>query len=235
MIVNSTEVKNSFGKMLKLLDYEDIIIKKNGLVVAKLTKYSELLDSEDLVKENAEAYETKDRKVTYEEFLKLCASSNKRYELINGEIFLLSSPKVQHQIIVNTLHGELYKAFEKHKCTTFVAPFDITLKIDEKINVLQPDLGILCDLNQSVNHEDQYTGIPKLVVEVLSPTSITRERVFKLNIYMLSGIKEYWIVDPEKNLVSVYQFQNYELINDAIYKKEEGIKSFIFDDLHIFW
>jgi len=235
VIINATEVKNSFGKILKLLDYEDVVVKKNGRIVAKIIRYTEDLDQFGTVEESKQVYEPKDRKVTYEEFLKLTANSEKRYEFLDGEIHLLSSPRVKHQTTVGILHGELYKHLNKHKCIPFVAPYDITFKIDNKMNVLQPDLGVICDLEEHTDEEDRYIGLPTLVVEVLSPSSISRDKVRKLNTYMLSGIEEYWIVDPEKESVSVYQFKEYEVENYADYKRIEGIQSFVFKELKLFW
>lgn len=235
MIINATEVKNSFGKILKLLDYEDVVVKKNGRIVAKITRYTEPLDSFDLLNESEPAYEPKDRKVTYEEFLKLTANSEKRYEFLEGEIHLLSSPRVKHQTTVGILYGEIYKHLHKDNYVPFVAPYDIIFKVDDKMNVLQPDLGIICDLEEHTDEEDRYIGLPTLVVEVLSPSSISRDKVRKLNTYMLSGIEEYWIVDPEKESVSVYQFKEYEVENYADFKRIEGIQSFVFEDLKLFW
>jgi len=234
MIINATEVKNSFGKMLKLLDYEDIIVKKNGRVVAKIVKHSEPLDPMNLVKKSAEIYEPKDRKVSYEEFLKLTANNDKRYELLDGEIYCLASPKVNHQMIVSKLLVELHK-FNLKGFTPFVSPFDIKLEVEGKINVLQPDLGIICNLDENTDEENRYTGTPSLVVEVLSESSVTRDRVRKLNTYMLSGIREYWIVDPLNEVTSVYAFKDYEVQAYKDYPRHDGIKSFTFNQVHITW
>ncbi|MCH4886405.1 Uma2 family endonuclease [Acidaminobacter sp. JC074] len=234
MIINATEVKNSFGKMLKLLDYEDIIVKKNGRVVAKIIKYTEKLDPNNLVKESIVPYEPKDRKVSYEEFLKLTANSENRYELLNGEIYLLASPKVKHQMAVGKLHGELCR-LDLGGCVPFISPFDIKLEVDDKINVLQPDLGIICNLEKYTDEEDRYQGVPTLVVEVLSPSSISRDKVKKLNVYMLSGVEEYWIVDPIKERAYVYHFKDFEIENYEEFDRADGIKSFRFENLKVEW
>lgn len=234
MIINATEVKNNFGKMLKLLDYEDIFVKRNGRVVAKMIRHKEEPTSEEVVNESNVQYDLKDKKISYEEFLKLTTYSDKRYELLDGEIFMLSSPTVTHQSIVGKLHGELYNQ-KIGECVPFVAPYDIKLLIDDKINILQPDLGIICDLENNINENDQYIGVPSLVIEVLSPSSISRDKVRKLNTYMLAGVKEYWIVDPKKEKTSVYRFVDYEIDDYEEYDKEEGIKSFLFSNIHIYW
>lgn len=235
MVLNATEIKNSFGKMLKLLDYEDIMIKKNGRIIAKVTKYEELLDPEELIREEAVHYEPKDRKVSYEEFLKLTATSEQRYELIEGQVYLLASPKVSHQIITGQLYGQLFNYFIGKNCQPFVSPFDITLVVDKKKNVLQPDLGIICDMETGTDEKDNYMGIPNLVVEVLSESSVTKDMVHKLQIYMLSGVKEYWIINPMEATAMVYGFKDFEIVFHKSLKKEEGIKSYSFPDIKVTW
>jgi len=235
MIFNSTEVKNSFGKILKLLDYEDVIVKKNGRAVAKIIRYTEPLDPLGLVKESIPEYIARDEKVSYDDFLKFSANSDKRYELINGEIYLMASPTTTHQNTVGAIYGELYQWFKGKDCTPFVAPFDITLKVDETINVLQPDLGVICHMEDDVDENDRYMGIPTLVVEVISPSSLSRDMVKKLNTYMLSGIREYWIVNPMTRLVKVYCFKDFEILNYEEYDVDEPIASLHFDGLVVPW
>lgn len=235
MILNATEIKNSFGKMLKLLDYEDIIIKKNGRVIAKVTKYEELLDPDNLIKEEAVYYEPKDRKVSYEEFLKLTATSDQRYELIDGQVYLLASPKVTHQMVTGQLYGQLFNILIGKKCKPFVSPFDITIEVDNKKNVVQPDLGVICDIDTGTDEQDRYVGIPTLVVEVLSESSVTKDMVSKLQLYMLSGVKEYWVINPMETSAMVYAFKDYEIIYHKNYKKDEGIASYNFPDVKVMW
>lgn len=235
MILNATEIKNSFGKMLKLLDYEDILIKKNGRIIAKVTRFEEPLDPEDLIKEEAVHYEPKDRTVSYEEFLKLTATSEQRYELIDGQVYLLASPKVTHQTITGNLHGQLFNLLSGKSCQPFISPFDITLIVDKKKNVVQPDLGVICDIETGTNDKDHYMGVPSLVVEVLSESSVTKDMVGKLQIYMLSGVKEYWIINPMEASAMVYGFKEYEIVFHRSLKREEGIYSYLFPEVKVTW
>lgn len=235
MILNATDVKNNFGRMLKMLDYEDVIVKKNGRAVAKIVKYSEPLDPHGTIKENIPEYIPEDRKVSYEEFLKFTADNDKRYELIDGDIYLMASPKTTHQQIVGYFHGEFYKHFEGQACSPFISPYDITLEVDQKINVLQPDLGVICDLEEHNNENDQYMGVPALVIEVLSKSSRSKDSVRKLNLYMLSGVKEYWIVDPMYENTKVYRFEDYEISEYAEYPKGSTVRSMLFEGLEVTW
>ena len=100
----------------------------------------------------------KTEKVSYEEFLKFTANTDNRYELIDGQIYLLASPKTTHQQLVGYFYGEFYQWFKGKECIPFVSPYDITLKVDDKINVVQPDLGVICDLEEKNNEKDQYMG-----------------------------------------------------------------------------
>lgn len=235
MILNATDIKNSFGKMLKLLEFEDIMIKKNGRIIAKVSKYEEPLDTHDVIKEEAVAYEPKDRKVTYEEFLKLTASSDHRYELIDGQVYLLASPKVTHQMLTGKLYAQLFIQLTGKSCQPFVSPFDITLLVDKKKNVVQPDLGIICDMENGRDEKDRYMGIPSLVVEVLSESSVTNDMIRKLQIYMLSGVKEYWIINPMDETALIYGFNDYEVVYHKVAKRVEGITSYVFPEVKVNW
>ena len=235
MIMNATDIKNSFGKVLKLLDYEDILIKKNGRIVAKVMRYEEPLDTYDTVKEEAVPYHPLDRKVTYEEFLKLTTSSEERYELIDGQVYLLASPRVNHQRITGEVYAQLYLKLKGNPCQPFISPFDVTLMVDKKKNVVQPDFGIVCDFDTMTDEKDCYMGVPTLVAEVLSDSSITKDMVKKLQIYMLSGIKEYWIINPMTETAMVYGFKDYEIAHCAQFKREEGIQSYCFKDIQVRW
>lgn len=236
MLLNATDVKNSFGKVLKMLDYEDVIVTKKGKAVAKIVKFTERITDHGYIKEYPAEYTGEDRKVTYEEFLKFTANSENRYELINGDIYMLASPKTTHQQIVGQLYAAFYKHFEEKSCEPFVSPYDITLKVDGETNVFQPDLGVICDLEEYNNENDQYMGVPALVVEVISKSSRSKDCVRKLNTYMLSGIKEYWIIDPIYENAKVYRFEDYEILDYKEYQKDSVIESFLFfEGLSVKW
>lgn len=235
MLLNATDIKNNFGKMLKLLDFEDIIIKKNGKVVAKVVKYVESSVTYDTVREEAFAYHPEDRKISYEEFLKLTTSSEERYEYIDGQVYLLASPRVTHQMITGHFYAQIFQQLRGKKCQAFISPFDITLTVDKKKNLVQPDFGIICNMQEDLDDMDRYMGIPSMVAEVLSESSISKDMVKKLQTYMLSGIKEYWIIDPKSEVVMVYGFKDFEIISHRIFKKGEEIRSFYFDELSVEW
>jgi Uma2 family endonuclease len=230
MIVKSTEIKNSFGKYLKLLDQEDIIVIRNGTPVARITRH-ENWEEGGTVCEMAEQYSYGGRKMSYEEFMEMYENTDERYEYIDGEAYLLASPRITHQRVLGNLHVIFRLWFKGKKCMPYLSPFDVTLKKGENnMNVVQPDLLVVCDPeNKSV--KDRYTGIPSLVIEILSDSSIRMDLIKKLDLYMQTGIKEYWIVNCVNREVTVYEFCDNEITNMKTYTKEDPAESFLFKGL----
>ncbi|MFS0820297.1 type II toxin-antitoxin system prevent-host-death family antitoxin [Bacillus sp. 1P02SD] len=234
MIVNSTELQNNFGKYLMLAAQEDIIVTRNGTEIAKLTAVKETLNKiqPEVVHEKAPEYSFDGKKSTYEEFLTLQQESDDRYEYIDGEIYLLASPRTAHQMAITELFGNFYIFFQGTNCTPMVAPYDIELRrTPENINIVQPDLMVICDLEENLNENDYYKGVPSLVVEVLSKSTRSKDLIKKLDLYMSTGVSEYWIVNPDNKEVTVYLFEDHNISNSATYKNKEAAQSFIFKGL----
>lgn len=235
MRVNSTDFQNAFGKYLSLVEKEDIVIVKNGKSVARLSQYS---DPEYVIlHEEAKEYKST-RKISYEEYMSLVNSSDQRYELIDGEIYLMASPGFNHQVVVNEISWHFNNYFKEKSCRSLTAPLDIRLygfasKFEENPNIVQPDVIVICDENR-VNEDNKYEGIPTLIVEVLSPTTISKDMVIKLNLYMKSGVSEYWIVDIENKRIIQYSFtQEREIESFDTPKEGDTIKSTYFKGLEI--
>lgn len=234
MEMTATHVKNNFGAILKVLTYEDVIVKKNGKAIAKISAYSEPNSSEILMKDGSAAYGTSED-VSYEAFLELSENSKERYELINGRVYLLASPRITHQEIVGNIYADMHTHFKGKDCGPFLSPFDITLEINGKKNVVQPDVGIICDMDEHRTEKDKYMGVPTLVVEVLSPSTRSKDMITKLNLYSLSGVREYWLVDPKKMKVFTYFFEHEELIDSDSFRAGETIRSMYFEGLEVAW
>jgi len=240
MIVNSTEIQNNFGRYLMLAAKEDIIITKNGMEVAKLSAVGGKMSGGParigMVREEAPEYfsDYGGRKATYEEFLELTRDNEERYEYIDGEIFYLTSPKTAHQFALTELFGIFYNWFQGKKCAPFVAPYDITLKRNqENINVVQPDIMVICDLEEKLNEKDYYMGVPALLVEILSESTRGKDYVKKLELYMSCGVKEYWIVNPFNKEVVIHLFEDRDFSNNITFRRTETARSFIFEGLTV--
>lgn len=231
MKVNSTDAKNNFGKYLRLCVKEDVIITKNGKDIAKIIPYEETEKAES-IKESVPAYNSKGTKISYEEFLQISQHSEERFEYIDGEIYLLASPKVTHQNILMELVVIFYDFLKDKPCQPAFAPFDITLRrSEENINIVQPDMMIICDMDEKTNEKDYYMGVPTLVVEIISESSRKKDYVKKLDLYLSCGIKEYWIVNPISKEMSLFYFEDKEIKENKTYKLGEQAISFGFDGL----
>jgi prevent-host-death family protein len=233
MVINSTELQNNFGKYLMLAAQEDIIITRNGTEIAKLTAVKQATAAmTEQVREKAQEDTSEGKKASYEDFLELQKESEERYEYIDGEIYLQASPKTTHQIALTELFGIFYNYFQGKQCTPMVAPYDIELKrTPESINIVQPDIMIICDLEEKLNENDYYKGIPSLVVEILSESTRRKDMIKKLDLYMSCGVDEYWIVNPFNKEVTVYLFEEKNIKNNTTFKHNEAVQSFIFDGL----
>lgn len=232
MIVSSTELQNNFGKYLMMAAKEEIIVTRNGVAIAKLSALSDA-NSGSVVSEKASAYGWYGgRKATYQEFLELTKGTEDRYEYIDGEIYCLASSKTAHQLALTELFVLFYNYFQGKECRPMVAPYDITLyRSAAEINVVQPDIMVICDLEEKMGDDDYYKGIPTLVVEILSDGTRSKDLIKKLDLYMSCNIREYWIVNPLNGEVTVYLFENREIKDNTTYRKPDSAKSFIFEGL----
>ncbi len=217
MRVPSTEVQNNFGKYLKFAEAnEEIVITKNGKDIAIITALHEPI--KDWIMEDAAAYKTNEW-VTYEDYLDLVESSEQRYELIDGVIYNLTSPSYKHQHAVHELHGTFYIWFKGKSCTPLTSPFDVTLfKREDNICVVQPDILVICD-KENMDQKGKYTGTPTLVVEVLSPSTRSKDLIKKLDLYRQCGVKEYWIVDVINEQITIYSFADHDIMDHKTYLK----------------
>lgn len=136
---------------------------------------------------------------------------------------MLGSPSFQHQNCVLEL-ASIFRGWSKDTdCKTVVAPFDVLLQIDDTVNVVQPDVLVLCD-QEEIDEQGRYGGVPTLVVEVLSETNRGHELITKLDLYRGGGVSEYWIVNPARGEVLVYTFADLEVHDYGIYDRRAKIK-----------
>lgn len=130
----------------------------------------------------------------------------KRAELIDGNIYYMAPPSRIHQKISWKLHQAIANHIDSNdgKCEVYAAPFAVFLNKDDT-NYVEPDISVICDLTKM--DDKGCHGAPDWVIEIVSPTSRTRDYYNKLLKYNNSGIREYWIVDPETMVTTVYAFE----------------------------
>lgn len=235
MFATASEMKNNFGQYLKYVMDEDgeVIVTKNNVRVARLVPFVSDIEKYYTVRENAVNYDYIKKTVSYEEFMEIYEKSNARMEFLNGEIYIMSSPDVDHQDILGNLHVIFKEFFRGKKCKPFIAPFDVHFrKRDIKDpDVLQPDLIVLCDLENNINEKRRYTGTPSLTLEILSSDTRSRDMVYKLNTYMTSGVSEYWIIDIDNKRITIYTFVDCQVDRMEVYKAGEIARSICFEGL----
>ena len=139
-----------------------------------------------------------------------------RVELMDGEIIIMDAPKPLHQRIAGEIFRQIANFIMDNEgdCQPLIAPFDVQLDMDER-TMVQPDVGILCK-------KDKYKrwgiyGAPDFLLEVISPSTRRKDYVRKLHKYLDAGVREYWIIDPYKEKVLVYFFEEGEEAGATIY------------------
>ena len=129
-----------------------------------------------------------------------------RAELINGKLYAMAPPSRIHQELVIALASEIREYIKKNEgnCKVYPAPFAVNLNADDEIYV-EPDISIICDKNKLT--DKGCNGAPDLVIEIVSPGSRKMDYSIKNGKYAEAGVREYWIVDPEKERTTVYRYE----------------------------
>ena len=142
----------------------------------------------------------------------------KRAELIDGQVYYMAPPNTRHQRMLNYINTEINMYIRKNngECEVFPAPFAVFLN-DDDMNYVEPDISVICDKNKISDKGCQ--GAPDWVIEIISPSSMAMDYFTKLFQYQKSGVREYWIVDPIKQRVTVYFFEK-ELVEEYSFGEE---------------
>ena len=152
-----------------------------------------------------------------------------RAELIDSQIYYLATPSRTHQRILFSLSRKIadYIDSKGGNCEVDIAPFAVFLNNDD-VNYVEPDISVICD--PSKLDEKGCYGAPDWIIEIVSPTSRQMDYYKKLFKYRTAGVREYWIVDPTKELVMVYRFEKETMEQ---YSFKEDIPVGIYDDFSI--
>ncbi len=175
-----------------------------------------------------------EKKYSYSDYLTW--DENERWEILDGIPYMQAAPSRIHQEV----SGELYRQFANYlqgkTCKVYHAPFCVRLDVEKNDNdiknVVEPDMTIVCD--NSKLDERGCKGSPDMIIEILSPSTGKNDKLIKFNKYEKAGVKEYWIVEPDQKLVSVFLLQSDDRYGrPEIYSEEDKIKVSIFSDLEI--
>lgn len=144
-----------------------------------------------------------------------------RVELIDGVFYFTAAPSIVHQDIAFTVHTVLHNYIREKKkpCKVYEAALDVQISCDNR-TMVQPDVLVVCDRDKLRKYG--IYGAPDFVLEVLSKSTRKKDMTVKLNKYFEAGVKEYWIIDPDKELLITYHFEK-EQKTPHVYPLEGGV------------
>ncbi|MDR1428871.1 MAG: Uma2 family endonuclease [Spirochaetaceae bacterium] len=146
---------------------------------------------------------------TYRDYL--VWKTDERYEIIDGEAYMMAAPSRMHQEISMALSAMLYTYLEGKPCRVYAAPFSVRLfpaEDNSDDTVVEPDITVVCDASRL--DDRGCKGAPDFIIEISSPSTARHDHIVKFNKYREAGVREYWIVNPEEKVVSAYRLKNGE-------------------------
>ena len=167
---------------------------------------------------------------TYEDYRRL-PDDGRRYEIIEGVLYVTAAPNFDHQYTVTRLLVHLDSLVTKHRLgVVLVAPFEVHLP--DVARPVQPDVLFISSERAPRPGAADFTGAPDLIVEVLSRSTARTDRLVKFGAYERAGVREYWLVEPRTHSVEVYSLSEdgtYDLTGQ--YTPGETVTSTVLSDL----
>ncbi len=166
----------------------------------------------------------------YEDLLEF-PDDGKRYEIINGELFMSPSPLIWHQRTSMNLSLLIGNFLNDHSLgKIFAAPCDVLLS--EK-DVVQPDIVVVLKNNINIITKENIKGVPDFLIEILSPTNRMYDVKKKRTLYEQYGVKEYWLVDPELETIQKLILHEDRYIDEGTYEENAIITCGVISGLSI--
>ena len=170
------------------------------------------------------------QKTTYADYVKI--DDNNRYEVFNGELRMVPAPSTDHQFISRDLEILVWNfVSQKGLGEVLDAPVDVVFDDEE---VYQPDLVFIKRDRQGIIKRDAIHGVPDLIMEIVSPSSVFYDTVEKKDIYRKYGVNEYWLVFPDEKAIEVFVLENGEYQEFCRFKKNGCVASKILEGLKIY-
>ena len=179
----------------------------------------------------------KEKHYTYADYLTW--PDDARYELIDGEAFLMSpAPLVEHQEVAGEVYYQLRNQLDGQPCRPYIAPVDVRLpragEADDAIDtVVQPDVLVVCDPGK-VDRRG-VRGAPDWVLEVLSPSTAAHDQIAKRRTYERAGVREYWLVHPGDRTLTVYVLETGQYGRPDIYELKDATPIGVLPGVAIAW
>jgi Uma2 family endonuclease len=167
---------------------------------------------------------------TYEHYAAL-PDDGKRYEIINGVLYMTPSPGRSHQEVALEFAAYLRAHVKSaHLGRVYIAPFDVELT--PKV-VVQPDVMVILNENSDKVTSSRIVGAPDLVIEIASPSTSTYDRHKKNDAYAHAGVPEYWIVDPVAHTVEVLMLEGGEYQSLGVFQGKAFLPSKIVPEMNV--
>ena len=146
---------------------------------------------------------THDKRLTYDDLV-LFPDDGMRHEIIDGQHYVTPSPNLRHQALVGRLYFEIELYLRSHPDSgqVFLSPLDVVFT---RWDVVEPDLLFVAANQSEIMTDKNIQGAPALVVEIASPGTRRRDERLKRQLFDRGGVREYWIVDPDANVVRVFR------------------------------
>jgi len=171
---------------------------------------------------------------TYEDYLMF--SHDFRCEIIDGVVYdMAPAPNFGHQLISGDIFYAIYKYLKSKggDCKVLSAPLDVFLFADKDKKdktIVQPDIAVICD-KQKIEKRG-IVGAPDIVVEILSPFTAKKDITLKFNKYQQAGVKEYWVVNPDSQVVQVFKLEDGKYFASS-YVEDDKIISYVLSGIDI--
>ena len=154
-----------------------------------------------------------------------------RAELIDGEIYYMAPPSRKHQETLMFLSRKIGNYLEGKPCKVYPAPFGVYLhNEDGTTDAVEPDISVICDKDKLSTRGCE--GAPTWIIEIVSPGNMAHDYVTKLSLYMRHGVKEYWIVNPDRETITVYHLTDQD-ISPSVYTFRDTVQVQTLTNLNI--
>jgi Uma2 family endonuclease len=179
--------------------------------------------SPEVIMKQPKARIPKQKLLTYADYVLLTPPDSGNYELHNGQIIYMPSPIPPHQKLSMRLSSRLFNHTDENKLgEIFTAPMDVVFN---PIDTFQPDIFFLSNDRLHLIGDKKIEGAPDLVVEILSPSNNPKEMGYKKVIYEMSNVKEYWIINLKKQILTQYENIEGEFISRRIFQNTDTLTS----------
>jgi Uma2 family endonuclease len=169
-------------------------------------------------------------KLTYDDFAQI-PNDGLLHEIIDGEHYVTPAPSKRHQRILLRLSVLVENHLQQHRVgEVFFSPFDVLLS---EFDILEPDLLFISHARSALLTEKNLQGAPNLVVEILSPSTASRDKRLKREVYERTSVDEYWVVDPDRDVVDVYRRSGAAFVDAVRFGREQTLTTPLLPTLEI--